>query len=79
MVKERFSSRRIQKLAEEKLQLEMDVLRLEKVKREAELDLIKEDIRTKQVTRMIMRATATITGLSLIWTILVHLGVFGDK
>ncbi|WP_273016163.1 hypothetical protein [Alteromonas australica] len=67
--------REIRKKTLDKLTLEIALLEVETVKREAELELIKEQIRHKQFTRKVMKVTTTITGLSLITTVLMHFGL----
>lgn len=67
--------REIRKKTLEKLHLEIELLEVETVKREAELELIKEQIRHKHFTRKVMKVTTTITGLSLITTVLMHFGL----
>ena len=62
-------------LINEKLKLEISVLKMDLVKREAELELIKEDIITKKFARRVLKLTTTLTGLSLIVTVLVHFGI----
>jgi len=62
-------------LVNEKLKLEISILKIDLVKREAELELIKEQIRHKKFTRQVMKLTTTITGLSLITTVLIHFGI----
>ncbi len=62
-------------MVKKKLIIEIAILEVDLVKREAELDLIKEQIRHKQFTRKVMKLTTTITGLSLLTTILVHFGI----
>ena len=64
-----------QLLANQKLKLEVDILRIDLVKRQAELELIKEEIRHKKFTRQVLKFTTTITGLSLLTTVLVHFGI----
>ncbi|GHG07222.1 hypothetical protein [Thalassotalea marina] len=64
------------RLEQKKLRLEIDILQLEKIKQEAQLELIKEEIRSKRTGRYIMRVTAMVTGLSLLTTIFNHLGLF---
>ena len=64
-----------QLLINKKLELEISILKVDLVKREAELDLIKEQIRHKQFTRKVMKFTTTITGFSLLTTVLVHFGI----
>jgi len=62
-------------LVNKKLELEISILKVDLVKREAELELIKEQIRHKQFTRKVMKFTTTITGFSLLTTVLVHFGI----
>jgi response regulator of citrate/malate metabolism len=60
-------------------QLQHDLLLLDITKREAELELIKEQIRTTRTSRRIMRVTATVTGLTLVATVLNYIGLFTDN
>lgn len=66
--------------------LELDLLKkqnalaeLNITKREAEIELIKEQIMSAKSNRRLLRIGTSLTGFSLLVTILNHFGLFTDK
>lgn len=56
-------------------QLDIKLKEQELIKREADLELVKEQIRHKRFVRRMAKVTTTFTGLSLIASLLVHFGL----
>ncbi|OES24677.1 hypothetical protein [Alteromonas macleodii] len=73
------TEREMKRLQLEILRKQNTLAELDITKREAEILLIRQQIISAKSTRMIMRVTATLTGISIIATIMNYFGVFSNK
>lgn len=75
----RASEKQQRKLQTILLKEQIVLARLEITKKSAEIELIEEQIKSAKNTRVIMRATAFLTGVSVVATVMNYFGVFGSK
>ena len=61
------------------LKSQQEIAELDIIKRQAEIELIKQQIMTSRNSRMIVRIGTALTGISLVVSVLNHFGLFVNK